>query len=118
MLQDADHGQHTPPHPYWSTGGHVILQLDVDIDGGVGNLVAAAGEMHVPVARDDAVHGKREGANEVVLVQILVHDFESQQSHLGEIHKHLEGLFPLGVKAYSGRRVKLMPWAVSSVCLW
>lgn len=78
----------------------MVLHLDVDKDGGVGKLVAGTGEVHMPVARDDAPHWERVGANEVVSVQVLVHDLEPEQRHLGEADYHLEGLLPLGVEPY------------------
>ena len=50
------------------------------------------------VARDHTANREREGPYEVVLVQVLVHHFETQQSQLREVDNHLEALLPLGVK--------------------
>lgn len=69
-------------------------------DGGVGEAVASVGEVNMPVAWDNTAHGQRVGPDEVVRVDVFVHDLEPNQSQLREVDNHLEGLFPLGVESW------------------
>lgn len=44
-------------HTYVPVGGsHMLLYLDVDKYGGIGQLVSVASEMHMSVTRDHTVH--------------------------------------------------------------
>ena len=74
--------------------------MDLYKDGGIGEPVAGIGEVDVPAAGDYAVHGERIGPNEVILVQVFVHDLESEQGQFREVYDHLEGLLPLGVESW------------------
>ena len=84
---------------YSSRWSNIVLDLDVDKDGGIGKFISTVSEVDVAVTRHYALYWEGVRPDEIVLVaHVLVHHFDPQESKLWEVHYKLEGLLPLGVE--------------------